>query len=882
MIETDCVLPSTKWKQQQSKQHAKIDFQTGRGTKILIAKPLEPAFVITELQPSVRIKSNRAGAQLMVRVVLPQSKSSNGTPLTTHLAGPTTYTNSPNSQTLGFKPGELLELLRKRLWLLRHEHGPEVTIQNAYVDQMVLNVYGGPGATQLEIDQVAVAGAISAETAANASNPNRPIASSLPATAKPTASGIPTTDSNAGRHAGRIRQATFQGEQEKHPAIVQRSGSVLEIEGKPFFPKVVQHNGESFEFLKSLGFNTVHLRGPASHGQLQTAKQLDMWIVCPPPPTVGVQMIPLEYDRVLAWNVGTGLGARELNNVQQQIHAIKQSDSRQSRPIFANVTSHWNAIAPAVDVVSSGRSPFGTSFIASGYSNWIQQRSAIVAHAKPIWADIQTQLPRRTEDQISSIFPMLPPISLQPQQVKFAIYEAISGGARGLRFLSHDRLDSTDPLTKLRAKTLQWALRHVTQLEPWAVGGALVGQATGSEPNIEVATIKTNRSRLFLVQRVTHHEQYLAGDVLPKAVNFLDPTTASSDRAYLVTEAGIVPINSNRKPTNTRIWIDKCPYAAAVVMTQDSLVINHLNSSNNILETGGRSTLDLHSDLTRQWLAIMQLIDGQLARMNRKSSSASGALNSAINEVRQAADMQAKNSPAIAIDHLNQADERIAFAVREIMTEPLGQFKSKTSTPLLLHASLVPLHWQLSERLTEATWNPNSLSGGDFEDLQHMVRYGWENHRSDDDSVTTSVDLTKNAMVEGEFGLRLKAEPAGTQTRMIQATPIWITSGKAKVKAGQMVRIHGWVKIPETITGSQDGLMITDSLGGAELAERVPVTSGWQEFTLYRGASKDSDVTVTFSLTGYGQALIDEVTIRTIDLPKQVREARKSNLQSNQ
>ena len=130
-------------------------------------------------------------------------------------------------------------------------------------------------------------------------------------------------------------------------------------------------------------------------------------------------------------------------------------------------------------------------------------------------------------------------------------------------------------------------------------------------------------------------------------------------------------------------------------------------------------------------------------------------------------------------------------------------------------------------------------------------------------------------MVEGEFGLRLKAEPAGNQRRMIQSTPIWITSGEAKVKAGQMVRIHGWVNVPETITGSHDGLMITDSLGGEALAERIPVTPGWQEFTLYRGASKDSDVTVTFSLTGYGQALIDEVTIRTIDLPKKVREARK-------
>ena len=153
MVETDCVLPSAKWKQQQSKHHTQIDFQTGRGTKILIAKPLDPAFVITELQPQLQIKSNRPGAQIIVRVVLPQSKSSRGTPLTTHLAGPT-YTNTPNAQTLGFSKGEILELLRKRLWLLRHEHGPEVNIQNAYVDQVLLNVYSGPGATGLELSLI--------------------------------------------------------------------------------------------------------------------------------------------------------------------------------------------------------------------------------------------------------------------------------------------------------------------------------------------------------------------------------------------------------------------------------------------------------------------------------------------------------------------------------------------------------------------------------------------------------------------------------------------------------------------------------------------------------------------------------------------------------
>lgn len=876
MLDTDCNLPKAKWRQadDQTSGNTQIRFRCGTGTKVLIAKDVAPSFVISELQPRLNIKSPRPGICLLARVVLPNSKSKHGLPVTTFVEGPC-YSNARSWQTLGFSPGQLSQALSKKIWVLRHEHGPNVDIQNAYIDQLILNAYTGPGENQLEIGGVEIAGSVTAENVSLAKNLKMDRTNSKSNNAR-----IEITDSN---QKSKIKRASFQSDEPKHPAIIRRNGSVLEIEGKPFFPRLIQHNGESFEFLKSLGFNTIQLPGPPTHGQLQSAKQLDLWIVCPPPPSASVQMIPLSYDRVLAWSVGENLSVRDLTNVQQSTSEIRQSDSREARPVVANVASHWNSIAPLVDIVSTGVSPFGSSFIASGYSDWIQDRSAVVSHAKPIWADIQTQFPKRTEDQISSIFPMLPPISLQPQQIKFGIYEAISGGARGLRFVSHDRLDSTDPLTKLRATTLQWALRQVAQVEPWALGGALIGELTTSEPDMEVNAIKTNRSRLLLVQRTTHREQYWAGDVPPRSVNFLDTNGTSSDRVYQVTEAGVTPISTNRKPTNTRIWIEDCPYATAVVLTQDSLVLNRLNSVTNPTATNafGRnvSSLELHSNLTRQWLAIMQLIDNQLSRMNRKVPAASGALNTAVNEIRLAADMQAKNSPALAIKHLNQADERIAFAVRELMTEPLGQFKSKTSSPLLLHASLVPLHWQLSNRLNEATWNPNSLTGGDFENLQHMLRYGWENQRSDDDSVTTSVNLSKNAVVAGEFGLRMSAAPADGQPmrRILQTAPIWITSAKSPVKAGQMVRIHGWVNVPKTIAGSHDGVLITDSLGGIELAERIPVTTGWQEFTLYRGASTDGDVSVTISLTGYGEAMVDEVTIRTIDLPAPVRAARKPN-----
>ena len=108
----------------------------------------------------------------------------------------------------------------------------------------------------------------------------------------------------------------------------------------------------------------------------------------------------------------------------------------------------------------------------------------------------------------------------------------------------------------------------------------------------------------------------------------------------------------------------------------------------------------------------------------------------------------------------------------------------------------------------------------------------------------------------------------------MEFVPLKVTSGPVKVKQGQMVRIHGWINVPKVIGGTHDGLMIVDSLGGEKLAERIPVTSGWQEFTLYRGVPNSGPMQIEFRLTGFGSAMLDEVTIRSIDM-NQVRQARR-------
>jgi hypothetical protein len=272
----------------------------------------------------------------------------------------------------------------------------------------------------------------------------------------------------------------------------------------------------------------------------------------------------------------------------------------------------------------------------------------------------------------------------------------------------------------------------------------------------------------------------------------------------------------------------------------------------------------------------MQLIDKQMGRMGRSSARGSSALNQAVNAFRTAQGLIDGNSPQTAVDHLHRTDERLAYLRREIITEPLGMFQSKTSTPFAFHCSLIPLHWELAGRLATADWNPNGLAGGDFENLQHMMSNGWENRRLDSDLLRTHVELSDSAVAGGEYGLKMSVVEKTPAVGIVEATPLWIATPELPVKGGQLVRIHGWVNVPQVIQGSLNGLTITDSIGGSQMMERIPVTNGWQEFALYRGVPNNGTIKVTFALTGVGVAMLDEVTVRTVDLPPSTaRQARK-------
>ncbi len=850
--ETDCVITNDHWRVSQSTDEyhtgptcRRIYVNAGWGTKILTSCPVPHCYVIDELKPSLWIKATRPHIQFHVRVVLPNTADPREDgPMTVLLPGPV-YKHSGRWQKLDFAdlPQSLPELLQQAVWKLRARFDGRIDDSQAYVDRLVLNLYAGPGSNTVWIDDVELPGTVpvnlnSRHVGVDARAPEWP-----------------------------VHQVGYQEPLvDRRPALARCNSTILEVRGQPFFARLIQHNGEPFEMLRELGFNTIELPRTASIQQLRQAERLDLWIVCPPPASAGLDPISTEFDRVLAWTLDTGQQLADINGLANRVQEIRRSDIREDRPIVAFANTHMYDLSRVCDILGVGFEPIGGSFALGQYSDWVQQRTQLAQRSMPVWATVQTELPETIARQTAALAATVPPLPLDPAQIRDMTYEAIAGGARGLRFVSRSRLDAGDPVARLRGLMLRWLNAHLRHLEPWVCGGAVVNRTESSDRSQQLTTLSTPRGRLILIQRSSQSEPGVAGDASVSTFKFSDSALGTSEQPFHLSETGLVLLDQGRVLAGNEITIENCGPLEAVVITGEPVVINRMAES--YLLAGEQTQSQMHLEIVRQWLAIAQLINEQLARMGQGRAPASGSINEANNALRQAQMLVASGSAMTANRMLFVADQKLAAARRDILLASRSQFNAVTSSPLLSHIALVPLHYDLTSRIDPASWQANGLAGGDFENLQLMTDNQWENHRATLGGVRTHVELATSPVVRGRSSLLLSVDPdeGNPAGSLVDRTPLWIRSGPVPVRAGQLVRIHGWVNIQQPVSGSLEGLRIVDSIGGPDLAERIVLTRGWQEFSIYRCPAEDTQLRLTFELTGFGAASLDEVSVNVLNL----------------
>ena len=200
------------------------------------------------------------------------------------------------------------------------------------------------------------------------------------------------------------------------------------------------------------------------------------------------------------------------------------------------------------------------------------------------------------------------------------------------------------------------------------------------------------------------------------------------------------------------------------------------------------------------------------------------------------------------------------------------------STALGTNFDTLPEYWQFIGEAGTAPRGPNLLPAADFEDLQAALGSGWRyfQHPQPKDlqhpqpGLTTSVTSTTDVVHGGNSALRLEVAATNPEEPPVQVetAPMWLVSAPMQVEAGRVMLIHGWVNIPKRIVGSVDGLLILDSISGEAVGRTVLQTKGMARILAYIARLRDpGSMTVTFALSGLGEAFLDDVTVETIDRP---------------
>ncbi len=853
----------------------------GGGT-VLIAHDIGRPWVIDELRTSIWICADRPGIQFFAEVALPRTPDPRtGRPLTTNIFA-AAYTTAGRWQQLEI--ADFPRMVERGVRVLRSQLAINVDGREAYVSRVLLNIYGGPGVTNVWTDDLEVFGHVP----------------SLTEGGRRKAEGEEGKAEDVSASAFRLPPSAFPP-----PREVKLANSVLKINEIPIFPRCIEYSGERLAFLKELGFNTVWLRLSPSPAFLAEARQLGLWLVCPPPASViearRASETPIEarraseamqdqtsltrqggpcratitadppatigpeFEPVLVWDLGHGLTGDSLEANRQRAERVRLADSRFSRPLIAAPINNLRSYSRHINMLLIDRRPLGTSLEMPDYGTWVRRQPLLALPGTPVWTTVQTQAGEGLRRQFATLTPgQAPPTVVGPEQVRLLVYTAISSGSRGLLFLSDSSLEAPDGETRQRVMTLKLLNRELDTIEPWAAGGTMVGTAECSQPLVSGAILRDDRARIVMPMWLAPGSQCVAPEAAAKPLNLTLPGIPESSNIFELSAGHLEPLRHRRQAGGTQVTLDEFGLTSLLFLAQDPAIIEAVARR---ATASGRQTAELERYLAVQKFDTAVRVLGQIGGRMPPQMKPAQDLDTARQNLKSCDAWLATGDYSMASAYARRAMMPLRKLERAAWETAMKDRDSPVAIPGTSSFPALPWHWALVDRIAAMHPGANRLPGGDFENIGLMVRNGWRHFQHVMPGIQSAADLVPEAAHGGRMGLRLtaRADDPANPPAVIEMPPLWVTSPAVPVEAGQIVRIHGWINVPTAIIGSVDGLMVVDSLTGEEMALRLDKTNGWREFTMLRIVPQTGPLTLTLAMTGLGEVRLDDLTIEVLE-----------------
>lgn len=866
--------------QGRSSEHLHIE-TSRQGGLLRLEHALPPARVIDELTLALWVRSNRPGVHLALRLILPHEKDpGTNAVLSTWLRGEA-YTRPGKWQRLTCQARD--REVNSRLVLLRARlKKSNIDTRDMYVDRAILMSELGPGSTEFFLDEMHLSPVVS-----------------------------PRKDAPVVQ----VRQETTV----EAPHVDFRLDR-LNVEGRPFFPRVTAFHQESPAQLKQAGMNLIWVPDAEDQQLLEQLRSEGLWAMATPPRAVSpigdildaesASLLPFtEKSRpILVWYAGTRIPAEAGADLITWNSQIRSADRKFRRPLMADVAGAERVFSRHVGLLGVSRHLFQTGLEFREYRDWLIQRRKLARPGSFVWTWIQTE-PDPGQDRFRN-HARKRPLVIEPEQIRLQLYSALSAGCRGVGYWKTAPLDSGNPGAKERELCITQLNLELQLMEPWLATGTVVGRVpfeVGQRPDrtigrgqldfrnaapdrperqallndresqasrrdalpseLEATIIRGDHGVLLLPIWYGRGAQYVPGQMVANDATIVVPGVDESASAWEITTTGIRSLSRKRVAGGIRVTIPKFDQTTAIVLSADRRLITQLRSKSASL---AQQSADVSLKIAQAKLERVREVDTELQSLGNGQPDAPQILSKAGELADQAQAMYSRGDYHGTRLLAGDVMQLLRILQRAHWDDAVRDLAAPTSSPHTWCFQTLPDHWELVRRIgrTSASTAENLLRSGNFEDQDTILVEGWQHGQNEAENIIATAELSPQAR-EGRYSLRLAAMPrvGDNPPSLVEKPPVTVTTPPIPVRAGQVVHVSGWVRVPSPVAGASDGVTLHDNIAGKGAALRWSGGGDWRRFELMREVYDSHDLRLTFTLHGLGEAQLDDLRVVPLEPP---------------
>jgi hypothetical protein len=592
----------------QTAEH--FQFEAGNGSGFYFSYALPRIPITPTLGVSLQVRSDHSGQQLLARVVLP--------------ADIDPETNRPSFVLV---PGTILDVsdrwarlelvdlplgVERQARVLRASSRRKVSLEGAYLDRLIVNLYGGPGRTEVYLDDLRISPVPSDLVEAfERGSRGRPGADLPP---------LPATEAAGTEPAAEGTDPAAKKARGGYPVKIDRN--MLTRQGLPWFPTIVRAPGADPAKLARAGFDVVALPSDSDPALIKEAVAAKLALMVEiDPGRAGDKLDPNRVQQIidrfpakesvafwsLGRNLGSAIGLKPRTRERDRVRDIAQELRRQkefSGLSTGEVVGFLNQYVRApdhLDLIGVRPQGWGTT----------QQPEEMQLYLK------QRQLYTELDNHGALFYPWLqmfpdpyfqeavwgrdrPPSwgipRVLPAQLRQAAYSALSAGCRGLAFDADQNLtlgagrsmlieaallnEEVDLIEWLLADTSRdyRPLKVLQPDDPKTViqqgvnamrNAALRKPEKPPHPTIRAAafTTKDMRGTLVIVNDLAGGSQFQPPQLSAKNIRIEVPGLADEAQGYEISPGEVRVLDHERVPGGIRLTLEEFTGTALIFVT---------------------------------------------------------------------------------------------------------------------------------------------------------------------------------------------------------------------------------------------------------------------------------------------------------------------------